>query len=265
VCGHVIWSLHVSMLFRELPYLRRQRAARDAGFDMVETWWPPRGVGRAWADAIGAQDLRVASINAHAGDLEAGDRGFLNDAARRDEAVGVFTDAVALARRVDCTHINVLAGRELPGSSREEQLHNVREALARCAEVAEREQVTILVEPVNALDSPGYLLPTPAAAAAMIEQIDSPHVRLLYDAYHAARAGLDPIAEVGEHAGLIGHVQYADCPGRGAPGTGDVDLGAFAAALGAAGYDGPVGLEFDPGGPTRPALAMLPALPALPV
>ena len=73
-------------------------------------------------------------------------------------------------------------------------------------------------------------------------------MRLLYDAYHAARAGSDPCREVAELVPLIGHVQYADCPGRGAPGTGDVDLGGLVRALEDAGYEGAVGLEFDPRG-----------------
>ena len=82
-------------------------------------------------------------------------------------------------------------------------------------------------------------------------------MRVLLDAYHAARAGLDPLAEADRVAGLIGHAQYADSPGRGAPGTGDVDLWAFADRLAAVGYTGPIGLEFVPSGPTASALAAI--------
>jgi hydroxypyruvate isomerase len=82
-------------------------------------------------------------------------------------------------------------------------------------------------------------------------------VRLLNDAYHAARAGGDPVRDVAAYAPLIAHVQYADSPGRGAPGSGGVDLDAFVAALAAAGYDGPVGLELFHDGPTAEALAFL--------
>ena len=78
-------------------------------------------------------------------------------------------------------------------------------------------------------------------------------VSVLFDAYHAAMAGLDPLEEAGRLAGLIGHVQYADHPGRGAPGTGTIDLWALVNRLDALGYDGHVGLEFLPAGPTPPA------------
>ena len=84
---------------------------------------------------------------------------------------------------------------------------------------------------------------------------------MLFDAYHAARAGLDPLEEVEPVARLIGHVQYADSPGRGAPGTGTIDLWALIDRLDAVGYDGRVGLEFVPAGPTAEALAHLTARP----
>jgi hydroxypyruvate isomerase len=87
-------------------------------------------------------------------------------------------------------------------------------------------------------------------------------VRLLYDAYHAARMGLDPCEDVARHADLIGHVQYADCPGRGAPGTGTVDLWRFVERLDAAGYAGAIGLEYDPRGDTAATLDVLAAAPA---
>jgi hydroxypyruvate isomerase len=114
-----------------------------------------------------------------------------------------------------------------------------------------------VVEHLNPLDVDGPLLPTPAAAAAFVEDVGHPGVRLLFDAYHAARAGLDPLAEIPPVAHVIGHAQYADSPGRGAPGTGTVDLDAVIARLGEAGYSGHLGLEFVPEGRTGDALGFL--------
>src|SRR2546423_1370856 len=106
------------MLFRELPYLERPEAAARAGFGTIETWWPGDGVAAAWADEVARLGLGVGGANGAGGDLEAGGRGFLNAPARHEEAVAAFTDAVALARRVGCTGINVLVGRERPGRPR---------------------------------------------------------------------------------------------------------------------------------------------------
>jgi hydroxypyruvate isomerase len=245
------------MLFRELPYVERPGAAARAGFGYVETWWPPDGLAGQWADEVARHGLSVSLINAYGGDIDAGERGFLNVPERRAEALDAFREAVALARVCGAPRINVLVGRELPGASREEQLAEAEGALAQCAALAEDAQLTILVEPINELDVPGYLVPTPAAAAELIEAVGSGRIRMLYDAYHAARAGLDPCRDVVPFVPVIDHVQYADCPGRGAPGTGTTDLRAFAGALESAGYAGAIGLELDPHGPTHAALGCL--------
>lgn len=245
------------MLFRELPYLERPRAAADAGFTMVETWWPPHGLGSRWADETARYQLAVSAINSDGGDLDAGERGFLNVPGRRREVISAFREAVELAHRCCAPRINVLVGRETPGSARKDQLAAAIAALVECAAIAKKAELTILVEPINEFDVPGYLVPTPAAAVLLIESVGSDSVRLLYDAYHAARAGGNPCQEVASFIPVIGHVQYADCPGRGAPGTGELDLRAFAEALEKAGYTGTIGLEFNPADSTRDALRFL--------
>lgn len=250
------WSAHVSMLFSELPLLARPAAARDAGFSLIESWWPGQAAD-AWCQAVRKAGVSVALVNADGGDLDAGERGFLNVPGRRREVVSVFCEAVELAKRCGAPRINVLVGRETHGSAREDQLATATAALVECAAIAREAELTILVEPINELDVPGYLVPTPAAAVTLIESVGSDSVRLLYDAYHAARAGGNPCQEVASFIPMIGHVHYADCPGRGAPGTGELDLRAFAEALENAGYTGAIGLEFNPGNSTRDALRFL--------
>jgi hydroxypyruvate isomerase len=255
----VLWSAHLSMLFTELPYLERPQAARAAGFAAVETWWPPGGLADAWAAEVRRCGLAVTCLNCDGGSIEAGERGFLNDPGRSDEAVRAFRAAARLAHAVRAPRVNLLVGRELRGAPPRDQLALALAVVRECAAIAERERLTLLVEPINELDVPGYLLPTAARAAAFVEQVGSGAVRLLYDAYHAARAGGHPSTEVAQLIGLVDHVHYADCPGRGAPGTGSLDLAELVASLEAAGYDGAVGLEFDPRGPTLQALSSLPS------
>lgn len=251
------WSAHVSMLFTELPPLERPEAARAAGFCAVETWWPG-DLADAWADAVQRADLRVSLLNSDGGDLAAGERGFLNVAELRDRELHRINEALALAARVGCRRVNVLAGRLVDGRPENRQRDAAADVLREAAVRAEAQGVVLVVEPLNHLDVPGYLLPTAAEARRFVESIESGSVRLLYDAYHAARAGSDPIAEGPQLVDVIGHVQYADHPGRGAPGTGTVDLHRFADALLDAGYEGDIGLEFDPGGDTAAALASVP-------
>ena len=251
----MIWSAHLSTLFQELSYLERPEAAARAGFSSVETWWPPDGLAEQWADEVARQSLSVSCINAYGGNLEAGERGFLNVPERRAQVLDAIREAVALAQRCGAPRINVLVGRETPGKPRDEQLADAAVALAQCVALAEDAQLTILVEPINELDAPGYLVPTPAAAVELIDAVGSSRVRLLYDAYHAARARLDPCRDVASLVPVIDHVQYADCPGRGPPGSGKIDLRAFVDALEHASYKGAIGFEFDLHGPTQDALS----------
>lgn len=246
----MLFSAHLSMLFRELPYLERPRAAAEAGFTAVETWWPGDEDAVPWAEEVRRLGLRVTCVNADGGDVDAGERGFLNVPERRAFVLDSCRRAVELAARCGAPRIHVLAGREREGEPRAAQLARAAEMLAECADLAAGAGVDVVVEPINALDVPGYLVPTPADALALIQTAARPNLGLLYDAYHHARAGGDPVAEVGELVPLIGHVQYADCPGRGAPGTGEIDLDAFVRALEDSGYDGAIGLEYDPRGPT---------------
>jgi hydroxypyruvate isomerase len=251
------WSAHLSMLFTEHPPLERPAAARAAGFELVESWWPPAVDVDAWADAVHAAGVGVSCLNADGGDIAAGERGFCNLPERDDDTLGAVVAALDLAERVGCPCVNVLAGRLVPDRPLEEQLTHAVELYRRLGALAAAADRTIVIEPINAVDVPGYLTPTPAATAALLAEIDDPNVRMLFDAYHCARAGGDPHHDVQAYADLIAHVQYADAPGRGAPGTGDVPIAHFVAALAAAGYRGAVGLEYDPGGPTEPTLAFL--------
>jgi hydroxypyruvate isomerase len=104
----------------------------------------------------------------------------------------------------------------------------------------------VLVEALNPTDNGPVLLPRNEDVAAFIDRAERANVRLQFDAYHAAMVGRDPVAELRRHAARVGHVQVADCPGRGERGTGAMDVDGFLAALDEVGYDGHVGLEYRP-------------------
>jgi len=159
-----------------------------------------------------------------------------------DDTLAAVVTALSLAERVGCPFVNVLPGRFVPDRPEDEQLAHAAGLYRRLGALAEASGRAIVVEPINELDVPGYLTPTPAATAAFLAEIDDPNVRMLFDAYHRAQGGGDPVHDVQAYADRIGHVQYADAPGRGAPGTGTVPIAHFVAALAAAGYRGAVGL-----------------------
>jgi hydroxypyruvate isomerase len=253
----VRFSAHLSMLFTEHAALDRPAAAARAGFTLVESWWPPADDVDAWADAVRAAGVGVSCLNADGGDIAAGDRGFCNLPERDADTLAAVTAALALAARVGAPCVNVLPGRVVPDRPVADQRRHAATVYRTLGDLAHARGLTIVVEPINATDVPDYLLPTPVAVADFLDTVDHPSVRMLFDAYHCARAGRDPAAEVAAHVGRIGHVQYADHPGRGAPGTGRIDLSAFVRALERAGYDGPIGMEYAPGGPTGATLGWL--------
>ncbi len=245
------------MLFTEHPPVRRPAVAAYAGFELIESWWPPAEDVDTWVDAVRAAGVGVSCLNADGGDIAAGERGFCNLRERDDDTFGAVQNVLALAERVDCPAVNVLPGLLRADRPAQDQLDHAVEVFRECGRLAAASKRTIVIEPINAVDVPDYLLPTPAAVAAFLARVDHPSVRMLFDAYHCARGGGDPSRDVHIHADSISHVQYADCPGRGAPGTGQIDLGHLVEALNATGYDGAIGMEYAPSGATEPTLGFI--------
>ncbi len=252
------FSAHVSMLFTEWAPLERPSAARANGFTLVESWWPPADDREAWAVAVAEAEVEVSCLNADGGDIAAGERGFCNLAERDTDTLAAVDSALDLAVKTGCPNVNVLPGLRVDDRPASVQIDHAVEVYRECGRRAAAAGRTIVVEPINAVDVPAYLLPTPHEMSEFLSRIDHPSVRMLFDAYHCTKGGGDPIAQVGDFIDAIGHVQYADFPGRGAPGTGAVPFDRFLDVLGTAGYTGAVGMEYAPGGPTVESLAWRP-------
>jgi hydroxypyruvate isomerase len=266
----VRWSAHISWLFAELPYLARVEAARRAGFETIESAWPEDAEDRAGLVEVVAEQraaaraegrrLDVALLNCPAGDTAGGERGFVNDATRREEAEAGFAEAVQLAVAIGAPSLNLLVGRALADVPLARQREAVVAALRAYAPRAQEAGLRILLEPVNEIENPGFLAPTPGAAVELIEAAGPEHagqLGLLLDVYHVARGGGDPMLAIEQHGERIGHVQVSDWPGRGAPGTGTLDFGAILGALAASRYEGAVGLEHEPQEPTEKTLRFM--------
>ncbi|MFI4990275.1 MAG: hydroxypyruvate isomerase family protein [Solirubrobacterales bacterium] len=260
------WSAHISWLFAERPYLERVGAARAAGFSTIESAWPEderdrAGLAAAVAEQrLGSPDFAVALLNCPAGDTAAGERGFVNDDTRREEAEAAFGEAVELAVAIGAPSLNLLVGRALPGVPESRQRAAIVSALRAFAPVAGEHGLRVLLEPVNEIENPGFLAPTPDVAVELIEAAGSEHAEqlgLLLDIYHVARAGDDPAHAIERHRRWIGHVQVSDHPGRGAPGTGELPIWELLGELQASRYEGAVGLEYTAPAPTERSLRFL--------
>jgi hydroxypyruvate isomerase len=156
-------------------------------------------------------------------------------------------ESCALAKELGSRSLIILAGDHLAGVPDGDQRQALTDALVQAAEIAASYGVTLVLEPLNTrVDHPGYFLDSTDEALAIIGDVSSTHLRLLYDVYHSFTMGEDVAAVVARAGPLIGYVHVADAPGRHEPGTGLIDWQLVLDALARCDYDGPIGLEYMP-------------------
>ncbi|NQD93857.1 TIM barrel protein [Pseudomonas sp. CrR25] len=240
-------AANLSLLFTELPLLDRVAAAAVAGFDGVEIQFPYEVAAIRLKEALERAGMPLVLINLPAGDLMSGGAGLAAVPARQRDFDAALEQALTYAAMVRPATINLLPGRLAEGVSREQALATLAGNVRRAADAFQVLGIRVVVEAVNPLDMPGFLLNTPEHLDALLQAVGHPNCQAQFDLYHMARQGLDLVAGIERLAGRIGHVQFADCPGRGAPGSGQVAFTPALAALRDGGYDGWLGAEYRPG------------------
>lgn len=271
--GELPLSANVSLLFRDAPYLERFGRARAAGFLAVETWWP-------WAQPVPAKDeadelvaaiesagVRLTGLNLFAGDMPGGERGVVSHPDRTDEFAANLSAVVDLARRTGCRAFNALYGQRRDGFTAQEQdavaIRNLTAAVRALAEI----DGTVLIEPLGRGLNGAYPLSTAAAAVRVVESVKEAsgrdNIGLLFDTFHLMTSEEDLPSVIKEFAPSIAHVQVADAPGRGEPGTGQLDgatLGGLVDGLWERGYRGYLACEYAPTARTESTLGWLSGL-----
>jgi hydroxypyruvate isomerase len=256
----VRFDVNLSILFTELPMLERPAAAAEAGFDAVEMWWPFDGPTPADAEldalasAIDDAGVQLVGLNFDAGHMPSGDRGLLSSRATSQRFRDNIEVTVGLAERLGCKALNALYGNTTDDTDADLALEN----LALAAKAAGGIGATVVVEALNSVENTRYPITSTAAALAVIDQV--PGTAFLADFYHLARMGEDISALIRDHADRFGHVQIADVPGRGQPGTGELDYPSLLRQLADSPYQGPVGLEYKPVGPSEDSFGWLEAM-----
>lgn len=252
------YSANLTMLWPEVidPY-ERFRAAAAAGFARVERLFvhdlDPLRIKELLEDLT----LEMVLFDPYPGDWEEGERGLLAIPGRESELRDTVLTAIATARLLGVPRLNVLSGMLADGVSHHQARDTAAANLAELADDARNEGITLMVEPINDNDWPGYAIPAVSDALEVIRTVDHPNVALQFDAYHVATQGGDVIEQLEAAIEFIRHVQIADVPGRHQPGTGTLPLGRFLTRLDELGYDGAVGLEYIPAGDTAASLAWL--------
>lgn len=256
------FSANLSFLYPELPFLDRLDAAAASGFRGVEYMSPYEYELGEIKRRLRAHGMAQVLFNLPVGDFAAGERGYATDPARVKEFRRGVEAAVSIARELDCTRINCLTGIAIPGldpaTARATMVENLRFAASSLADHGG----TLVIEPLNRIETPNFVIGTTAEGLALIDEVGAPNMALQYDIYHAQRSEGNVIATLRAQIARIKHVQLADSPGRNEPGTGELAYERILPVLDELGYDGWVGLEYKPSRATDDTLSWMRAFTA---
>jgi hydroxypyruvate isomerase len=252
------FSANLSFLFNEVPFLDRFGEAAAAGFHAVEFAFPYDYQPRDVVERLKAHRLDCVLINAPPGDWKLGDRGIGSLPEREHEFAASMVTALRHAKAFNCPRIHVMAG-IAPADADADDIERRRRTFIRnlrhaCMEAAEA-GVTVLIEPLNTNDNPGYFLTTQAQAHAIREAVRAPNLKVQMDLYHAQIMEGNLAQKLRRWIRDIGHIQIAGVPGRGEPDDGEVSYAYLFKLIDELRYDGYVGCEYKPRQGTSAGLA----------
>lgn len=248
-------AANLTMLFTDLPFLERIDAAAAAGFKAIECVEPYVAPATEVAERLQRHGLTAALFNMPPGNWAAGDRGYGADPARVDEFRNSIDVALEYARATGCKTLHLMAGKIAADADRAACTRTLIDNIRLAADAVSADGITLVLEPINTkIDIPGYFYATTASALEIIDAVDRPNVKLLYDIYHMQIMEGDIARTIERLLPLIGHIQLADNPGRNEPGTGEISYPWLLERLEALGYDGWIGCEYKPAGDTAAGL-----------
>ncbi|MGJ4972351.1 MULTISPECIES: hydroxypyruvate isomerase [unclassified Bradyrhizobium] len=251
------FAANLTMLFNELPFLDRFAAAKAAGFGGVEYLFPYDFDKAELREQLARHGLTQVLHNLPAGNWAAGERGIAILPDRVDEFRDGVRRAIEYAKALDCRQLNCLVG-IAPEDADPRELNQVLVRNLRFAATALKAQgIKLLIEPINTLDIPGFVLNRTAQALQLISEVESDNLFVQYDIYHMQIMEGDLARTMQKHLARIAHIQLADNPGRHEPGTGEINYAFLFRHLDAIGYPGWIGCEYKPRTTTGEGLGWL--------
>jgi 2-dehydrotetronate isomerase len=250
------FSANLGFLWADRPLVARIDAAARAGFRAVEMHWPYDVPASEVAQAARRNGVSLLGINTAPGRFDAGERGLGAVPGRARDFLATVDQSVEYCRSSGATAIHVMAGNvAAPDHARARAVFadNLRIAAVKAAV----HRITLLLEPLNPTDNPGYFYSTLAEAVSLIEELAAPNLKLQFDVYHVARSEGDVLAKLEKYRHHIGHVQIAAVPSRAEPDEGEIAYPAIFAALDRLKYDGFIGCEYRPRGDTDQGLTWM--------
>jgi len=236
----VNFSVCIEMILHELPFLDRIDAVAEIGYSAFEFWgWRTKDL-EGILERKRRYGLEIATFSVD-------HKGKLVDYSTMDKFISGLKESLEVANKLECSTLLVTTGNEIPEVPRRRQHKSIVKCLRKAADLAEKADVTLALEPLNVLvDHKGYYLYSSREGFEIIKEVDSPNVKLLYDIYHQQIMEGNLIDTITRNIDLIAHFHVADVPGRHEPGTGEINYPNVFRAIDRTGYSGYVGLEFKP-------------------
>jgi hydroxypyruvate isomerase len=254
------FAANLSMLYTDLDFIARFAAAARSGFTGVEFLFPYAHRKEQLAEALHKNNLTQVLHNLPAGNWEAGERGIACDPNRVGEFQEGVDQAIGYARTLKCKQLNCLVGKVpsavTPAKAHETVVGNLLYAAKRLAEHG----ITLLIEPVNTNDVPGFFLNRTTQALAILDEVGHDNLYLQYDIYHMQSMEGNLATTIELNLRRIAHIQLADVPGRHEPGTGEINYPFLFSLLDRVGYTGWIGCEYKPLATTEQGLTWMNSL-----
>ncbi len=251
------FSANLTMLFTDVDFLERFEKAARAGFKAVEYMFPYPYDAAELKDKLDRFGLQQVLFNLPAGDWDKGERGIALLPDRVNEFRSGVGKAVTYAKALGCPRVNCLVGltpKDVPAeTARKTLVDNLRFA----AEALQKENIRLLIEPLNTRDIPGFYLFRTSDAVSLINEAGHANLFIQYDIYHMQVMEGDLTQSIRQNLKLIDHLQLADNPGRHEPGTGEINYTNLFRFIDEAGYAGFIGCEYKPSGKTEDGLGWM--------
>ncbi|GAA6209130.1 hydroxypyruvate isomerase family protein [Cognatishimia sp. WU-CL00825] len=249
------FSANLGFLWNDMPLPNAIMAAKTAGFDAVECHWPYEHATADVQAALHATGLTMLGLNTARGDINKGEFGLSALPGRSKEARAAIDQAIAYATAIQAPNIHVMAGIATGDAAAQTFADNLGYACEKAADCGK----TILIEPINSHDIPGYFLTTTDQALTFINALGAANLKLMFDCYHVQRMGGDVFQQLTDLQPWIGHIQIAAVPDRGAPDHGELDYNKVFSLLKTLGHSAAIGAEYKPQGDTEQSLGWLKA------
>ncbi len=251
------FAANLTMMFNEVPFPERFAAAAKAGFKAVEFLFPYDYTPAQVAGWLKENNLKNALFNMPPGNWAAGDRGVASIPGREQEFSDGVAKAIEYALALGTPTIHAMAGMLPAGADREAHRVTYIDNIWYAAKELAKHNLTLVIEPINTRDMPGYFLNYQDEAHAIRKEIGEPNLKVQMDFYHVQIMEGDLTMTFKNNFEGIGHVQIASVPTRNEPDEGEIDYRHIFKLLDDMGYGGYVGCEYRPRGRTEDGLGWL--------